>query len=94
MTTMRVTSSAGKASVCPPALARWAPAGTIASQVSTGNSEGLESARELRVGRSGSAAGTARTFIASDSPSRLNDGHDASVVMTRAMAVPPSPSNT
>ena len=62
MTTIRV-SALGSGRAWLPTLARNTPSAKLRSQVSTGNTDGFDSAGSLRVGRSAMVAAGARTFI-------------------------------
>jgi hypothetical protein len=69
--------------------------GIALSQTSTGKAEGFDSAGSLRVGRSGTVAGRARTSIVSLRPSRSIKGTlRRRLVITRATGCPASPSTT
>src|SRR6516225_9439523 len=63
MTTMRCGRGLGTAKACPPALARRTLGGSGASQVVTGNAEGLALVGALAVGRLAIVAGAARTVM-------------------------------
>ena len=91
MTTMRCGRGLGTAKACPPALARRTLGGSGASQVVTGNAEGLALVGALAVGRLAIVAGAARTVMAMRAPSASTSGQVAQRVMTRGTAIPPGP---
>src|SRR5690242_5175394 len=92
-TTIRRMSDFGNGSERMPMFAFTTPAGTLRSQTVIGNAAGLEAAGALIVGRSGTVAGPTRTFIGRAAPSIVIEGHAASDVIARAIAIPSGPSS-
>src|SRR5260370_33951291 len=74
ITTMRRGAPFGTGRTSPATDACAAPEGSGPSQTRSGNAEGFDSAGELRGGRSGTVAGSARTRDGRAEPATTNSG--------------------